>query len=332
MNSDYSGVEMKKNADGVFEVKIGPIASDMYVYRFNVDGVLTIDPSNNIVVRDGSNIESRLLIPGDLADLYDVKDVPHGKVAAVWYASPEIGMNRRMWVYTPPGYDTSNQSYPVLYLLHGGGGDEDAWIGRGRANYIMDNLIAQKKAEPMIVVITNGVATMEAAPGERPLKSILAPSGAATINVMSNGLFEESLVKDVIPYIEKSYRVKTDANNRALAGLSMGGLHTMNTFMAHPDMFGYINVMSSGWFTTDKAMYERGDKRLSEIATTLNNTVKYLRFTQGGPEDISYNNGMEMLKVFDKNKIKYESSETPGGHSWNVWRKDLKDFAPKLFK
>ena len=144
--------------------------------------------------------------------------------------------------------------------------------------------------------------------------------------------FVDELANDIIPYIEKNYRVKTDSANRALAGLSMGGLETMESFMAHPDLFGYINVMSSGWFTNDKAMYENGEKRLNEIAATLNKTAKLLRFTQGGPADIAYENGKAMLKVFDKCGIKYEYSEMDGGHSWYVWRHDLYNFAPKLFK
>ncbi len=332
MNPNYTQLEMTKNQEGIFEIKIGPLKPDMYVYTFNVDGVTCIDPSNNVVVRDGSHIENRLMVPGELTDLYDVKDVPHGQLTSVWYPSPTMKMTRRMFVYTPPGYENSSKKYPVLYLLHGGGGDEEAWISRGRANYIMDNLIAQGKAEPMIVVIPNGSIAQEAAPNERPLTSNTQTTTALDMNSMFSGSYEKSIVNDIIPFIEKNYRVKTDANNRALAGLSMGGLHVTNTFMANPDMFGYINVMSSGWFIDNKEMYEKGDKRLAEIAPTLNKTVKYLRFTQGGPEDIAYNNGKEMLKVFDKHKIKYEFSEMPGGHSWNVWRKDLKDFAPELFK
>jgi len=149
---------------------------------------------------------------------------------------------------------------------------------------------------------------------------------------MDPKLFVKDFVNDLIPYIQSNYNVYTDADHRALAGLSMGGLEVLESFMAEPDMFAYINVMSSGWFANNKEMYESGDKRLAEIGATLNKTVKYLIFTQGGPEDIAYNNGKEMLKIFDKNGIKYEFSEMPGGHSWIVWRQDLKNFAPELFK
>lgn len=321
MLSDYSGMEMKKNDQGIFELQVGPLESDIYVYTFDVDGVNTLDPSNNIVVRDGSRHENRLMVPGRLTELYDVNEVPHGNVTAVWYHSPAFGIQRRMNVYTPPGYENSSNSYPVLYLLHGGGGDEEAWISRGRANYILDNLIASGEVEPMIVVMPNGSVGQQAAPNDR-----------SSNNTTVSGNFEISLINDIIPFIEKNYRVETDANNRALAGLSMGGLHVMNTFMAEPEMFAYINVMSSGWFIDNKEMYENGDKRLAEIAPTLNKNVIFLLFTQGGPEDIAYNNGAEMLKVFEKNNIEFEFSERSGGHSWNVWRKDLKDFVLKLFK
>jgi enterochelin esterase family protein len=326
----YGPLEMAKTDSGVFELTVGPLEPDMYVYTFIMDGVTILDPANHVVVRDGSRIESRLMIPGELTDLYDAKDVPHGRVSAIWYSSPSMGMSRRMMVYTPPGYEKSSDSYPVLYLLHGGGGDEEAWIDRGRSNYMMDNLIARGKAEPMIIVMPNGSINQQAAPGNRPYSSTV--SMAFDRSLMYSGTFEKSLVNDIIPFIEKNYRVIPDAGHRALAGLSMGGLHVTNTFMAHPDMFGYINVMSSGWFIQEKEMYEKGDECLAEIASTLNNTVKVLRFTQGGPEDIAYDNGKEMLKVFHKNQIHYEFSEMPGGHSWNVWRKDLKDFAPMLFR
>ncbi len=332
MLSDYAGVEMKRNEQGIFEHRIGPLEPDIYVYTFNVDGINTLDPANSVVVRDGSHIESRLWIPGDLSELYDVNEVPHGNVVALWYQSPTFGMQRRMMVYTPPGYENSDKKYPVLYLLHGGGGDEEAWISRGRANYIMDNLIALGKSEPMIVVMPNGSVGQQAAPADRQAVPASQSVNPMDRNSMMSGKYEKSLVDDIIPFIEKNYRVKNDANNRALAGLSMGGLHVMNTFMAQPDMFAYINVMSSGWFIDNKEMYDNGDKRLAEIGPDLNKYVKILHFTQGGPEDIAYKNGEEMLKIFDKNKIVHEFSERPGGHSWNVWRKDLKDFAPRLFK
>ena len=162
------------------------------MYTFVVDGVPLLDPSNNVVVRDGSYIESRLIVPGERANLYDVKDVPHGVLRTEWYPSPTIGTQRRLIVYTPPGYETSGRSYPVLYLLHGGGGDEEGWVSRGRANYIMDNLIAAGAAEPMLIVMTNGIPVNAAAPGDRPFAPAVGQADAAGIAAMTTGQFEQS--------------------------------------------------------------------------------------------------------------------------------------------
>jgi enterochelin esterase family protein len=180
-----------------------------------------LDPNNNAVTRDGSIIENRLLIQGKLGDLIATQNVPHGNVTAVWYPSPTLGMQRRMHVYTPPGYEHGKTKYPVLYILHGGGGDEEGWINRGRVNYIIDNLIAAKEAVPMIVVVTNGNPDAVAAPLDRPLST--PAKDVAGIASMASLRFEESFVKDVVPYIEKNYRVMADADHRALTGFSMGG-------------------------------------------------------------------------------------------------------------
>jgi enterochelin esterase-like enzyme len=251
MNADYAELDMTKNEDGIFEIKVGPLVPDMYVYTFIVDGVKTIDPANNIVVRDGSYIESRLMIPGELTDLYDVKEVPHGRVSAVWYPAESLGMTRRCLVYTPPGYDHSSESYPVLYLLHGGGGDGEAWISRGRANYILDNLIAQGKAKPMIIVIPNGNASATSAPGETPFALRLQQNRGAmgSPGAMTAEKIPESLVRDLIPFIEANYRVKPDREFRALAGLSMGGYQTQKTSNLYPEEFDYLGVMSMGLYS-----------------------------------------------------------------------------------
>ncbi|MDF1573940.1 MAG: alpha/beta hydrolase-fold protein [Bacteroidales bacterium] len=211
-----------------------------------------------------------------------------------------------MHIWTPSAYNLGNETLPVLYLIHGGGDSDMAWPSVGRAGYIMDNLLSEGKCERMILVMPDGG--------------------------IDTKIFARDLKNDIIPYIESNYKVFTDAGHRALAGLSMGGLEVLDAFMAYPDMFAYINVMSSGWFANNKEMFEAGDKRLAEIGARLNKTVRYLLFTQGGPEDIAYNNGREMLKVFDKHQIKYEFSEMPGGHSWLVWRKDQRNFAQKLFR
>jgi enterochelin esterase family protein len=215
--------KLTKDTGGVWSLTVGPLAPELYSYTFMVDGVRTIDPSNPLIKRDGRRNESMLLVNGVASDVYGVKNVPHGTVSKVWYPSPTIGLTRRLYVYTPPGYETGREKYPVFYLLHGSGGDEDAWTTLGRAPYILDNLIAEGRAKPMIVVMTNGNAFQSAAPGDDPNGNTTPPADRS----IYAGKFEASLVKDIIPYIEKNYRALTDKSNRAIAGLSMGGGHTI---------------------------------------------------------------------------------------------------------
>ncbi|NSW93417.1 MAG: esterase [Bacteroidales bacterium] len=323
-----ANIEMARNDTGLFVATAGPLASDMYVYTFIVDGVRMLDPSNNVVVRDGSYIESRLLIPGDWAEkVIGVRDVPHGRVSAVWYPSPVLGMNRRMMVYTPPDYEKSNVRYPVLYLLHGAGGDEEAWISRGKANYIIDNLIADGKAVPMIIVITNGVASVPAAPGERPLQ--MAGVNVGSPMAMTSGKFEESLIKDVIPFIENNYRVQADPDHRAIAGLSMGGYQTQKITNTNPGKFMYIGVWSMGLYN----MFGQYDKeehiaQLKELKAS--NPILY--YIGCGKTDFLFKGVTELRSLYDELGFKYTYRESEGGHSWNNWRLYLYEVAQMLFK
>ena len=291
-----------KNDEGVWSAT-AKVAPGVVRYTIVVDGMTIFDPRYSRINEIRPVVE---ITPAGQEMFWSKKDVPHGAMAQVYYKSSTMNATRRMHVWTPAGYNTGKEKLPVLYLIHGGGDNDAAWPNVGKAGDILDNLLAEGKMKPMIVVM---------------------PDGSIATNK-----FVEELTNDIIPYIESNYNCKTDAANRALAGLSMGGLETLESFMAHPDMFGYINVMSSGWFANNKQMYEQGEKRLSEIATTLNKTARLLLFTQGGPEDIAYKNGEEMLKVFKKCGIKYEFSEMPGGHTWHVWRHDLYNLAPRLFK
>lgn len=326
---DYTErIVMKKNASGLFEAEVGPLEPDMYVYRFFVDGVPMLDPNNNIVVRDGSNIESRLVIPGEQSELYDVNDVPHGELHAVWYPSPTIDMDRRMTVYTPPGYDeTSSQQYPVLYLLHGAGGDEEAWISRGRANYILDNLIAEGKAEPMIVVITNGIPSVPAAPNDQPMfKEDPDTEGPSP---MISGKFEESLVKDIIPFVEENYNVIADPDHRAISGLSMGGYHTQKITNANPETFEYIGVMSFGLYDRF-GKYDR-DEHISKLQN-LDEGNPTVYWVACGRTDFLFDDVTRLLALYDEIGFDYTYRESEGGHTWNNWRLYLSEFLPMLFK
>lgn len=315
-----------RNAEGVWEARSSPLPSDMFTYNFMVDGVRALDPSNPAVVRDGSWVESHVIIPGPLAELLDVKDVPHGRVTAVWYPSPTIGMSRRMMVYTPPGYEKGNRKYPVLYLMHGAGGDEEGWINRGRANYILDNLIAAGKAKPMIVVATNGMAVNPAAPDDRPLRMLSAP--AAGPGSMMSGKFEESVMKDVIPFVESNFRVKANPANRALAGLSMGGLHTQRIANANPGAFQYIGVMSMGLFGGPAYNKEEHVAQLKKLKAA-NPSVYYIFC---GKSDFVYKGVTELRALYDEIGLKYVYRESQGAHSWYNWRLYLTEFAPLLFQ
>ena len=292
-----------------------------------MDGVRALDPANPAVVRDGSYIESHVMVPGAWANVIDIKDVPHGRVTAVWYPSPSIGMSRRMLLYTPPGYEKGDADYPVLYLMHGAGGDEEAWVNRGRANYILDNLIAAGKATPMLVVVTNGIPATPSAPDDRPMKVGIEafPSPSA----MTTGAFEASMVKDIIPFVERSFRVRATPENRALAGLSMGGYHTQRISNASPATFKYIGVMSMGLFSVAGA-YDRQAHVAQLQKLKASNPKIYYVFC--GKTDFLYQSVTELRALYDEVGLKYVYRESEGGHTWMNWRRYLSEFAPLLFK
>jgi enterochelin esterase family protein len=269
---------------------------------------------------------SVLVVPGKESDLYTVKNIPHGTLSKVWYESPTLSLTRRMYIYTPPGYENSKSKYPVLYLLHGGGGDEDAWTTLGRAHIILDNLIAQGKAKPMIIVMTNGNANQAAAQGDSPvlpLQEVRPPT--ATGGLSSTGRFEASLVKDVVPYIESHFRVLKDKNNRAIAGLSMGGGHTQRITLTNPDMFAYIGIFSAG---------------TRNITEELENQFKVLKTKNpklywvgcGVDDQLAYLGSRTLTDLLKKDGFNYLFRETPGGHTWANWRIYLSEMAPLLFR
>jgi enterochelin esterase-like enzyme len=284
------------------------------------------------VTRDGAWIQNRLMIPGAMADIIDVKPVPHGDLKAVWYSSPTIGAERRMFIYTPPGYDKNKNKYPVMYLMHGGGGDEEVWLSRGRANYILDNLIATGKAVPMIVVVTNGNPNTPAAPLDRPAAMQNKIPGG--IGSMSSGKFEESLVKDVMPYIESNYRVIADAEHRAITGFSMGGYQTQNITNANPTMFKYIGVMSMGLFSSfgnnPNPNYNK-DQHVAQLKALI--AAKPRVYWIGmAKSDFLYSTATKLRSLYDEVGLKYTYRENEGTHDWNSWRLYLSEFAPLLFK
>jgi enterochelin esterase family protein len=318
-----------RNDTGLWSLTVGPLEPEIYTYSFTIDRIRIMDPSNVQVMRDGARHESMLLVPGEASDLYLVQDVPHGTLAKVWYDSPTLGMKRRMYVFTPAGYESGQDSYPVFYLLHGGGGDEDAWSTLGRACQIMDNLIARGKARPMIVVMTNGNPGEAASPGEAPPKK--QEEGMAGIYQMGSGMFEKSLVNDVIPFIESHYRVRSGKSNRAVSGLSMGGMQTMNLAFDHSGVFDYFGVMSMGLTDPDQSgrnWFENVDQRIQNLATT-----GYKLYWIGcGTDDFLYQAAKNLVAKMDEKGLPFTYRESTGGHTWSNWRIYLSEFAPLLFQ
>ena len=319
-------IPLQKKDSTLYEVKVGPLPSDMYEYEFIVDGVPVLDPRNREVTHDGAWTQNRLMVPGKHAELYDVNPVPHGKVTAVWYQSPTTGIDRRMLIYTPPGYENQEKHYPVLYLLHGGGGDEEVWLSRGRANYILDNLIAAGQTQPMIMVMPNGYANYAGAPLHRP-SSTEKTSG---ISPMISGLFETSLINDIVPYIEMNYRVKADPDHRAISGLSMGGYHTQRITNSNPGAFKYIGVMSMGLYSQLPGVDYSRDQHLSQLQE-LKAARPKLYWIGMGKEDFLYQHIPELLQLYDEVGLQYIYRESAGRHDWNSWRLYLTELVPLLF-
>jgi len=330
--------ELKKDERGVWSVTVGPLEPSMYNYNLILNGVSIIDPANPITLRDVNRYSNMLIIPGKGSELFEVNNVPHGSVTRVWFDSPSLGLNRRMCVYTPPGYEDSKEEYPVLYLLHGGGGDEDAWITLGRANYILDNLIAQGKAKPMIVVMPNGNANQTAAMTDMSFQAQSSgtqrPMDTQNEQAVIDGTtsYPNSLVKDIIPYVEKHYRVTANNDNRAIAGLSMGCLQTQVTYITYPELFSYVGCFSLGIhfnnqfaIISNKILIPAYDKKLD----SLKNNLFYVGC---GTQDFCYEGVQELRKKLDEHNFKYYYNETGGGHTWSNWRDYLADFVQRIFK
>ena len=328
-----AGEPMAKNDTGLFTITVGPLKPELYAYNFTVDGVSTIDPNNVYVRRDGTRYQNFFIIQGPESDLYNQKEgVAHGTVTKIWYNSSVLQMDRRVYVYTPAGYEGGKQKYPVLYLLHGAGGDEDAWTNMGRAAQILDNLIAQGKAKPMIVVMTNGNANQSGAQNEIPLVPT-QEQGMALYQKLA-GKFEQHLVKDMIPFIEKNFRTLKGKENRAIAGLSMGGMHTQTITNDNPGMFGYIGVFSMGLMSFPGQNQDQAklDQERDAKLEALKNSGYKLYWIGCGKDDFLFQSVIKLREVLDKHNFKYTYRESTGGHTWANWRIYLSEFAPLLFK
>lgn len=325
---DAPGVADLTQVDGVWEFTTAEaLAPELYSYTFIVDGLKINDPSNVYTIRDVVSVTNVFIIGGERADLYKVNDVPHGSVAKVWYDSPSLGMQRRLTVYTPAGYENGKKRYPVFYLLHGMGGDENAWSELGRAAQILDNLIAQGKAEPMIVVMTNGNAALQAAPGESSL-GYAAPS--LQLPKTMEGSFETAF-PEVVKFIDSTYRTIPKKQSRAIAGLSMGGFHSMHISKQYPDMFDYIGLFSAA-IMPDRQVQSPIYDNLEEKLAVQFAKKPALYWIAIGDKDFLYQANCEYRKMLDQKGYKYGYYETGEGHIWKNWRIYLTEFVPMLFK
>jgi enterochelin esterase-like enzyme len=309
--------DMIKDSAGFWTVTTDTISEGFHYYSLIIDGLPVADPASETYYGMG-RMASGIEIPSRNGDFYALKDVMHGEVRMKRYYSNATNSWRRFYIYTPPGYDENlNQKYPTLYLLHGGGEDERGWAAQGKTDLIIDNLIAEGKCNPMLIVMMDGN---------------VGGGGLASFGVRSLQLFESELTKSVIPFVEANYRVNKEPKSRALAGLSMGGLQTLYAGIRNYKQFAYLGVFSSGWWANQPDLSNPEYTFMKENSAGINSNVKLLWVAMGGPEDIAYNNCKIMMAKFDEMKINYSYSEYPGGHTWPVWRNNLYSFAPLLFK
>ncbi|HVO74921.1 MAG TPA: alpha/beta hydrolase-fold protein [Ignavibacteriaceae bacterium] len=307
--------DMVKDTGGVWEITTDTLSEGFHYYSLIIDGVSVADPASETFYGMG-RMASGIEIPIRGINYYELKDIPHGDIRIKKYYSTVFNRWRQFYLYTPPGYDnSSDEKYPVLYILHGGGEDERGWASQGKTDLILDNLIAEKKAKPMLVVMPDGNVDIPGF-GENSLR-----------------MFEAELKQCIIPFVEKNYRAENGSENRALAGLSMGGIQTLYVGMKNTRLFSYLGVFSSGWIMPmQKDIADAQYEYIKNNFDTIKSNLKLLWIGIGGKEDIAYNNCQIMLSKLDALNIKYTYSEYPGGHTWPVWRNNLYKIAPLLFR
>jgi enterochelin esterase family protein len=318
---------MTKTENGVWEITPGSIDPGAYRYNFNVDGVAVMDPRNPSVSESNGNAWSLVYLPG--ADFMETKDVPHGAVASVTYYSKSLKKFRRMHIYTPAGYETGTQKYPIFYLLHGAFDSDDSWTSVGRAGFIIDNLIADNKAKPMVIVMPAG----HTGPFDLP-----RPASGATRVPNFNDDFVKDFVNDIMPYAEAHYRVLRDRQHRAIAGLSMGGAHTLNIAIPHIDEFAYVGVFSSGIFgiaggpagAAEGPTWEQ--QHLGELDDPSAKKSLKLFWFATGRDDMLLSTTKATVELFKQHGFEPQFQESAGAHTWTNWREYLNELAPRLFQ
>jgi len=317
--------KLSKDDHGVWSVTIGPLTPDFYSYSFTVDGVKTLDPQNAVIKQGVRSLDNMFFLAGEEAAFQDNKPVPHGQIRLVWYHSGTLDTQWRMHVYTPPGYDDGGDKYPVLYLLHGGGDEDSGWSTIGRAGFILDNLIAAGKAKRMIVVMPNGSLPRPAnipafTPGTPPSPEVMAAL---------QEWFTNELMKEIIPYVEKNFRVVADREHRAIAGLSMGGGQTLQAVITNPEQFAYVAVWSAGIWQNATDWEKQNEQFLSK-ADQLNKWIKLFSISVGD-KDFTLKGSKALSETLDKHGIKNQLHISGGGHTWINWRCYLNALVPQLF-
>jgi enterochelin esterase-like enzyme len=304
LGGDVRAATIERADNGVWTLTTSKnLHPSAYRYFFNVDGMRVNDPKNRMVADFRPMVE---IVPKGETLFWQKKDVPHGLMSIVYYESDVTNSTRRMFVWTPPGYFASNEKLPVFYLIHGGGDNDTNWPGQGKAGWILDNLFAEGRIVPMVVVMPDGSIPAET--------------------------FAHDLANNIVPYVESNFRVHADAHHRALAGLSMGGLQVLETIIRYPDKFTYVNVMSSGWWTSQPENYNKYEPLIKASAPKLKSTLKYFIFTVGGSTDGATNNTPPTRDLFTKYGVESDYSEMEGGHTMYVWRHDLHRFSQKIFR
>ena len=318
------GAQMAKSDSGVWEVTVGPVPPGAYRYHFNMDGVAVIDTRSSSISESNNNVWSLVVVPG--SEMMDTRGVPHGAVAEVNYYYTALSRFRRMHVYTPPGYESGKGRYPVFYLLHGAGDNDNAWSTVGRARIILDNLIAAGKAKSMLVVMPAGHTRAFGRIGGPP------PSTGGQPPVDE---FVQDFVTDLKPYVEKNYRALSGRQNRAIAGLSMGGMQTLNVAIPNLDQYAYVGVFSSGIFGPPRTGDARSPWEEQNQAHLNNASAKKglkLLWLATGKDDFLLNTTRQTVDTLKRYGFSAVYEETDGGHTWLKWRDYLIEFAPRLFK
>jgi enterochelin esterase family protein len=327
---------MTKDADGVWSITVGPLPPEIWIYNFRIEGVDLPDPANisEMPRAAGTAISSFVEVPGDEAAFYDARPVPHGEVRMVLYESKAMGVNRYVWIYTPPNYDTSRDRYPVYYLLHGNGETQSGWVANGRANVILDNLIAAGKAAPMIVVMPHGHPIQSGSVGP----PVVVPPFGGDPGMLNFTLFTRDLLDQILPLVNRRYRVYTDPAHRAIGGLSMGAFQSLEIGLAHPELFGYVLAYSGGFGSLGPrppAAPIETQAPWAQLLANASGTARHLQLLFlgcGQQENGMLEPGRRIVGLLQERGINARWSDYPGRHVFSVWRNLLNESAPMLFR